>query len=112
SPLLVARAFGRGRIVQWLASPKLWLRQYFGHTFGLDDVWLRSITWAARKPFVMKAMPPFVRLRFDDCRGLWRDAKDLRFLEILNELGHVPSACFCIRALTPGGAEKVGTLFQ
>src|SRR5690349_14130253 len=37
SPLLVARAFGRGRIVQWLASPKLWLRQYFGHTFGLDD---------------------------------------------------------------------------
>jgi len=52
APLLVARPFGRGRIAQWLVSPKVWLRQYFGHTFGLDDVWRRAITWAARKPFV------------------------------------------------------------
>jgi len=112
APALIARRLGRGKVVQWLASPKLWLRQYFGHTFGLDDVWLRSITWAARKPFVMKAMPPFVRLRFDDCRGLWRDAGDLRFLEVLNERGHVPSACFCLRALTPDGSRKVATLFH
>ena len=111
-PALVARRFGRGKVVQWLASPKLWLRQYFGHTFGLDDVWLRSITWAARKPFVMKAMPPFVRLRFDDCQGLWRDANDLRFIEVLNELGHVPSTCFCLRALTAGGAAKVAELYH
>ncbi len=112
APLLVARPFGRGRIVQWLVSPKIWLRQYFGHTFGLDDVWLRSITWAARKPFVMKAMPPFFRFRFDDCQGLWRDAKDLRFLEVLNEAGHVPSACFCLRALTADGAAKVNELYK
>lgn len=110
APMLVARRFGRGKIVQWLVSPKLWLRQYFGHTFGLDDVWLRAITWAARKPFVMKAMPPFVRFRFDDCQGLWRDAKDLAFVDVLNEAGHVPNLSFCLRALTPDGAARVRAL--
>jgi hypothetical protein len=112
APMLVARPFGRGRMVQWLASPKLWLRQYFGHTFGLDDVWLRTITWAARKPFVMKAMPPFVRLRFDDCQGLWRDGRDLAFVDALNERGHVPSLAFCLRAVTADGAERINTLYK
>jgi len=110
APMLVARRFGSGKIVQWLASPKLWLRQYFGHTFGLDDIWVRALTWAARKPFVMKAMPPFVRFRFDDCQGLWRDAEDLRFVDVLNEAGHVPNLSFCIRSLTADGAAKASAL--
>jgi hypothetical protein len=108
--MLVARRFGAGKIVQWLVSPKLWLRQYFGHTFGLDDVWLRGLTWAARKPFVMKAMPPFVRFRFDDCQGLWRTADDLAFVDALNEAGHVPNLSFCLRALTSDGAARVSAL--
>jgi hypothetical protein len=112
APLLVARSVGRGRIVQWLISPKLWLRQYFGHTFGLDDVWVRSITWAARKPFIMKAMPPFFRFRFDDCGGLWRDSGDLAFVDVLNEAGHVPSMSFCLRALTPDGGARVNALWK
>ena len=112
APLLVARLFGRGRIVQWLISPKLWLRQYFGHTFGLDDVWVRSITWAARKPLVMKAMPPFFRFRFDDCGGLWREARDFVFVDVLNEAGHVPSMSFCLRTLTPDGGARVSALWK
>src|SRR5919198_2760435 len=28
APMLVARQVGQGRLVQWLASPKVWLRQY------------------------------------------------------------------------------------
>jgi hypothetical protein len=110
APMLTARRLGRGKVVQWLVSPKVWRRQYFGHTFGLDDVWLRGITWAARKPFVMKAMPPFVRFRFDDCQGLWRDAKDLAFVDVLNEFGHVPNLSFCIRSLTADGAAKASAL--
>jgi hypothetical protein len=112
APMLVARQVGQGRLVQWLASPKVWLRQYFGHTFGLDDVWLRGLTWAARKPFVIKAMPPLFRFRFDDCQGLWRDATDLRFVDVLNEAGHVPSLCFCLRAVTPDGAAKIAALYR
>ena len=111
APMLVACRSGRGKIVQWLVSPKLWLRQYFGHTFGLDDVWLRGITWAARKPFVMKAMPPFVRFRFDDCQGLWRSARDLAFVDVLADAGHVPNLSFCIRSLTADGAAKATALF-
>lgn len=110
APMLVVRPHGDGRIAQWLVSPKLWLRQYFGHTFGLDDVWLRCLSWSARKPFVMKSMPPFFRFRFDDCQGLWRDAKDLRFVEVLNEFGHVPSVCFCVRAVSADGAAKMTRL--
>ncbi|MFQ5528687.1 MAG: hypothetical protein ACE5GX_20830, partial [Thermoanaerobaculia bacterium] len=112
APMLFGKPLGRGKVVQWLVSPKIWLRQHFGHTFGLDDVWLRSITWAARKPFVMKAMPPFVRFRFDDCRGLWRDAGDFAFVEVLNEARHVPSLCFCLRAVTAAGAAKVNELYR
>jgi hypothetical protein len=111
APMLVARRAGRGKVVQWLVSPKLWRRQYLGHTFGLDDVWLRGLTWAARKPFVMKAMPPFVRFRFDDCQGLWRDAADLAFVDVLNEAGHVPNLSVCIRSLTADGAAKASALF-
>lgn len=111
-PMLVARRLGEGKIVQAMMSPRMWLSQYFGHTFGLDDVWRRSIIWAARKPFVMKGMPPFVRLRFDDCQGLWREASDLRFLDILNEYGHVPSLCFCVRAIQRTGAQKLRDLYE
>lgn len=112
SPLVVATPLGRGRIVQWLASPKLWLRQYFGHARGIDDLFWKGIVWAARKPLVMNAMPPFVRLRFDDCNGLWRDASDFRFVDVLNEYGHKPSLCLCMRAVTPDGAGKVRQLYE
>lgn len=110
APLLVVGGVGQGRVVQWLASPKLWLRQYFGHAHGLDDLFWKGIAWAARKPFVMKAMPPFVRLRFDDCNGLWRDAADFRFVDVLNHAGHKPTLCVCMRAITADGARKVHDL--
>ncbi|HYB71885.1 MAG TPA: hypothetical protein VED18_00830 [Candidatus Sulfotelmatobacter sp.] len=110
TPVALAAPVGRGRAVQWLASPKLWLRQYFGHARGLDDLFWKSIVWAARKPFVMKAMPPFVRMRFDDCHGHWRNGADFRFIEVLNEFGHVPNASICVRAITEDGARKVKEL--
>ena len=56
-PALVVGRCGNARIVQWMLSPKLWLNQVFGHANGLDDVFWKSIVWAARKPFVMMAMP-------------------------------------------------------
>lgn len=110
APAVVATRIGQGRAVQWLVSPKLWLLQYFGHAHGLDDLFWKSIVWVARKPFVMKAMPPFVRLRFDDCNGLWRDTANFRFVDVLNQFGHTPSLCLCIRAVTDDGARKISEL--
>jgi len=103
---------GGARVVQRLLSPKIWLRQYFGHARGLDDLFWKSIVWVARKPFVMKAMPPFVRLRFDDCYGHWQNGADFRFIEVLNEFGHVPNASICIRAITEDGARTMKALYD
>ena len=47
APMLFGKPLGRGKVVQWLVSPKIWLRQHFGHTFGLDGVWLRSRSCSA-----------------------------------------------------------------
>ncbi|MCK4626965.1 MAG: hypothetical protein KAV00_16755, partial [Phycisphaerae bacterium] len=58
-PVLIATTYGQGRAVLFAASVKLWTRQVLGHASGLDDVFWKSIVWAARKPFAIYAMPPF-----------------------------------------------------
>lgn len=108
--LLRTQKVGRGKIVQWLVSPKLWNQGYLGFAQGLDGLLWRSIAWAAPKPFCMNAMPPFVRFRFDDCNGHWREPADLAFVDELNRRGHTPSICFCLRALTPAGASRASEL--
>jgi len=67
-PLLVARAYGLGRAVQWTSLD--WMSfNVWGPMRGWDDMVWRSLVWAARKPFVMQGMPPFVTLRVDDVDG-------------------------------------------
>lgn len=109
-PLLRAETVGSGRLVQWLVSPKLWNEGYLGLAHGLDALLWRAIVWAAPKPFCMNAMPPFVRFRFDDCDGHWREPADLAFVDELGRRGHVPSICFCLRALTAEGAGHAAGL--
>ncbi len=70
APALVLGRKGGGHFVHWCLSPKMWLNDYLGHANGLDGAFWRGIVWAARKPFVMKAMPPFVTARLDDCQGV------------------------------------------
>jgi hypothetical protein len=98
-PAMFATALGRGRIVQFTLSPKFWLAEYFGHVHGLDGLFWRSIAWAARKPFAMLAMPPFVTARIDDASGSgsgYRVSKDsaaagLRYIDGLNKFGYIPN---------------------
>lgn len=111
APLLIAGRLGAGRIVQWMVSPRIWLSQYLGHASGLDDVWLRALLWAARKPIVIKPMPPFFRFRFDDCQGLWDNAEDFEFARVIGEFGHIPSLSFCLRASRSSAAE-IGALYR
>ena len=103
SPAVVARRFGQGRIVQWLVSHRIWTLQVFGHAHGLDDLFWKGIVWAARKPFAMLCMPPFVRFRFDDCNGLYRTPKDMAFVDELARRGHKPNMCVSMNALTDAG---------
>ena len=70
APVLLAGRRGKGRFAFWTAAPEMWLQSYLGHAQGLDDLFWRSFVWCARKPFVMKAMPPFVTARIDDVSGI------------------------------------------
>jgi len=67
-PLLVVRSHGLGRAVQWTALD--WMTfEVWGPMRGWDDIVWRSLVWAARKPFVLQGMPPFVTFRIDDVDG-------------------------------------------
>lgn len=67
-PFLVATICGNGRVVQW--GSYAWTdTSVRGPLFGLDDLVWRAFAWAARKPFLMRGMPPFVTMRVDDVSG-------------------------------------------
>jgi hypothetical protein len=103
APAVVAGRLDRGRVVQWLVSHRIWTLQVFGHAHGLDDLFWKGIVWAARKPFAMLCMPPFVRFRFDDCNGLYRNPKDMAFVDEMARRGHKPNMCVSMNALTEAG---------
>ena len=67
-PLLMVSTHGQGRAVQWGGCD--WMTMTVkGPVAGLDDLVWRSLVWAARKPFVMRGMPPMATLRVDDVSG-------------------------------------------
>jgi len=67
-PLLESAGYGNGRIVKWTGYD--WIKEnILGPVAGMDDLIWRGIVWAARKPFAMQGMPPFVTLRVDDVAG-------------------------------------------
>ncbi|MGQ9680916.1 MAG: hypothetical protein ACUVX9_00100 [Anaerolineae bacterium] len=72
-PLVAAGRLGEGRFVQWATSG--WMHSgILGPLAGLDDVFWRSLVWAARKPFVLRGLGPLVCMRVDDVAatgGLW-----------------------------------------
>jgi len=108
-PALVTETYGKGRVVLFALSPKIWLSEYFGHGGGLDDIFWRSIVWAARKPFVMLAIPPFVTMRIDDCSG---EPNNFRWVEIANKHGFIPHVSLFIDNISEKRAEAVKKLYE
>ena len=97
-PIGVTTSLGNGKIVLFSTSAGLWQDEYLGHTEGLDGVFWRSLIWAAKKPFIMKAMPPFVTARIDDVSGAGstvslhkETVKKLNWLETFNTYGFIPN---------------------
>ncbi len=109
-PVMWSVRHGAGRVVQWSVSPLVWGQDTIGFGFGLDDLLWRAIAWAARKPFATMPLPPYTRLRFDDCQGLWRNAEDFAFVDVLNAHGHVPSLFVCLSSITDSGAARMRQL--
>ncbi|MGB9746413.1 MAG: hypothetical protein ACPLXM_05745 [Bacteroidales bacterium] len=70
-----------------------WMSTNFvGPLMGLDDILWRSIVWAARKPFVMRGLPPLVPMRVDDVAGRGELMKEspLYWVRICNKYGFKP----------------------
>ena len=84
-PFLAVTNYGAGHAVQW-GSYDWMSNSVKGSMYGLDDLVWRSIVWAARKPFAMQGLPPFVTMRVDDESG------NFEWIHIANEFGIKPWA--------------------
>ncbi len=86
-PAAIATTAGRGRAVLFTTSVGLWLSEAVGHAWDLDDVFWKSIVWAARKPFAIYPMPPFATALVDDCSGSYNH---FRYVDSMNTHGWMP----------------------
>ncbi|NQT58889.1 MAG: hypothetical protein HQ557_07905 [Bacteroidetes bacterium] len=78
---------GTGRIVLFPFSVKFFTMEYLGHACGADDIFTRSLIWAARKPFLTWSMPPKAGLVIDDCSGSY---DHFGYLDVMNKHDWVP----------------------
>lgn len=63
-PLIVATTYGTGRAVNFGTLDYLQADR-FGFLMGVDDLFWRSLVWAARKPFIIRGYPRFWSVRMD-----------------------------------------------
>jgi hypothetical protein len=85
APFLAVTTYGTGNAVQF-ASYDWMSYSVLGPLKGLDDLVWRAVVWAARKPFVMRGMPPFVTMRMDDV------SDPLTWIPAANAAGFIPWA--------------------
>ena len=103
APFLAVRNSGQGYAVQW--GTYNWMSASVkGPVYGLDDLVWRSLAWAARKPFIMQGMPPFLTMRVDDVSG------PFNWIHVANEVGIKPWAAFFINDIDETEAADLSTL--
>lgn len=111
-PLLVVGSPQKGRIAQWTSQD--WMHySILGPLGGLDDCLWKSIVWAARKPFVMQALPPLTTMRVDDVVGSGRqqwDVSPFQWVKTVNKYGFKPWMGLFIYNITPEGINELKEL--
>jgi len=97
-PIGIITQFGKGKIVLFSISAGIWQDEYLGHTAGLDGIFWRALVWAAKKPFIMKGIPPFVTARIDDVSASGspvaknkETVEKFQYLEIMNKYNFIPN---------------------
>jgi hypothetical protein len=102
-PFLASTMMGQGRAVQW-GSYDWMSHSVKGPMYGLDDLVWRSIVWAARKPFVMQGLPPFVTMLIHNYPGpFW-------WIPIANEFGIKPWAGLLFQRIYETDAAELAAL--
>jgi hypothetical protein len=69
-PLIVTSTYGAGRAVHFGTLDYL-RADRFGFLMGVDDLFWRSLIWAARKPFVVRGYPRLWSVQMDDTLPGW-----------------------------------------
>ena len=113
-PLLVVSKQNKGKIAQWTSQDWMYY-SILGPLGGLDDCLWRSIVWAARKPFVMQAIPPVVTMRVDDVVGSGRrqwDVTPFKWVKITNKYGFKPWLGLFPYNITPEGIAELKEIFD
>jgi hypothetical protein len=86
--LMLLAERGEGRALLFPFDASLYCIEAVGHAAGLDDLFTRSIVWAARPPFAVWGMPPMAGLAVDDCSGSYNF---FGYVDVMNERGWKPS---------------------
>jgi len=73
--------------VRFLFDSSYWFAAHCNDSLGMIDVLWRAIVWAARKPFPVLSVPPFVTARIDDCNGTRRN---FSYVDVMNRHGILP----------------------
>jgi hypothetical protein len=102
-PLVAIARYGQGRAVQW-GSYDWMVSTVLGPIDGLDDVLWRGMTWAARKPFVMRGFPNFVTMRVDDVTG------PFTWLHAANAVGFKPFVALFYQSVSEASAADLRSL--
>jgi hypothetical protein len=69
-PLILVKTYGTGRAVHFGTLDYLHADR-FGFLMGVDDLFWRSLVWAARKPFVLRGYPRLWAVQMDDDKPGW-----------------------------------------
>ncbi|HKD13774.1 MAG TPA: hypothetical protein VKE71_04435 [Candidatus Angelobacter sp.] len=101
-PLLTVTTFGSGRAVHFGTYDYL-RADRFGFVMGIDDLFWRSLVWAARKPFVLRGYPRYFAIQQDDPADGW----STRVNDMFNT-----SLTGTVAADGTGGPWKVTGMFQ
>jgi len=111
-PLLVVGKQGKVNVAQWTSQDWMYY-SILGPVGGLDDCLWKSMVWAARKPFIMHALPPIATLRVDDVVGSGRqqwNVTPFHWVKTANKYGFKPWMGLFIYNITPEGIEELKEL--
>lgn len=115
-PLVLATTFG-GRAVNFGTLEYL-RADRFGFFMGVDDLFWRSLVWAARKPFVVRGFPRLWAVQMDDTLPGWGfRVRDMYDTGLTGQMGadgtggpwRVTGYVFT-DALAPGSAERASVI--
>jgi hypothetical protein len=118
APLILARSFGTGRAVHFGTLEYL-KADRFGFLQGIDDLFWRSLVWAAKKPFVVRGYPRLWALQMDDTHPGWASrVRDLYDPSITGSTGEngiggpwkVTGYVYLTPSMPPGSSDRASVI--